>query len=68
MENLIIEATTYTPNINFDAVNGELSISGKSYPENTFEFYKPVNEWIIKYLETTPTKNINIKLVIFGFN
>jgi len=62
MENLIIEATTYTPNINFDAVNGELSISGKSYPENTFEFYKPVNEWIIKYLESTPTKNINIKL------
>ncbi len=62
MENLIIEATTYTPRISFDAQNTLLLISGKSYPENTFEFYKPVNKWIEDYLATTEHEKISVSL------
>ncbi|MDF1874522.1 DUF1987 domain-containing protein [Sulfurimonas sp. SAG-AH-194-I05] len=50
MENLKIEATKYTPEIDFDVVNGALNITGKSYPENTFEYYKPIVEWIKEYM------------------
>ena len=52
MENLKIEATQYTPEINFDAVNGILNIAGKSYPENTFEYYKPIVDWVDEYLQS----------------
>ena len=48
MENLYLEATKYTPEIKLDT-NGVISISGKSYPENTFEFYLPVMNWIKEY-------------------
>ena len=52
MENLIIKATKYTPEINLDATTKILTIVGKSYPENTFEFYKPVSLWVEEFLET----------------
>jgi len=52
MENLIIKATKYTPEINLDASSKILTIVGKSYPENTFEFYKPVSLWVEEFLET----------------
>lgn len=51
MQDLKIEATKYTPSINFDVVNGFLNIKGKSYPENTFEYYQPIINWIEKYLD-----------------
>lgn len=48
MECLKIEETKYTPAISMNP-NGDISIIGKSYPENTFEFYEPVMKWIEKY-------------------
>lgn len=51
MENLRIEATKYTPEIDLDAGSGIMNITGKSYPENTFEYYKPIIAWIEKYLQ-----------------
>jgi len=64
MENLIIEATKYTPEVNLNASSHIQLIAGKSYPENTFEFYKPISLWVEKYLETLHDKNIifNIEL------
>ena len=52
MENLIIKATKYTPEINLDKNTNIMNIVGKSYPENTFEFYKPVLNWIEEYFQT----------------
>lgn len=49
MDNLYIEATQDTPEVNFDATTGILEISGKSLPENIKEFYAPVNDWITDY-------------------
>jgi len=42
MDKLIIEPGIKTPHIIFDAANGSLEIKGKSIPENSIEFYKPV--------------------------
>lgn len=52
MENLKIEATQYTPEIDFNAESGILNITGKSYPENTFEYYKPIVQWTEEFLNS----------------
>jgi len=67
MENLHIKATKYTPEINLDAQKGLIQIKGKSYPENTFEFYAPVIEWIKKYFEN-PKEETTVELEIIYFN
>jgi len=67
MENLKIEATKYTPEIILDT-NGNLSLVGKSYPENTFEFYAPVMAWIENYFETNPAEKTLVNMEIIYFN
>ncbi len=56
MNNLNIKASKYTPEINLDFSSGIMDISGKSYPENTFEYYAPVINWINEYLKVTTNK------------
>ncbi len=68
MENLHIEATKYTPEIKLDADNGLLSFAGKSYPENTFDFYQPTLEWINAYFEEKAQKKTVIEMDIIYFN
>lgn len=50
MEDLHIQASRSTPEINFTAESGQLLMSGESYPENSFEFYQPVMVWLKRYL------------------
>jgi len=45
MNNLIIPETNYTPRVEFKS-NGELTISGKSLPEDTSLFYEPMVNWV----------------------
>jgi len=68
MQNLTISATKYTPEISLDAENGVISMSGKSYPENTFDFYKPVMEWMENYFDTTAKEKSTINMEIIYFN
>lgn len=63
MKNLHIEATKYTPEVNFNASTGILNITGKSYPENTFEYYKPVISWLEEYF-----KNLNDEKVVINLD
>ena len=67
MENLNIEETKYTPKITLDP-SGTISLEGKSYPENTFEFYTPMMDWIKEYFETTPADVTTINMEITYFN
>jgi len=67
MEKLFIEATQYTPEISLD-LNGTISMVGKSYPENTFEFYKPVMNWLEEYFEKNKSNTITVNLEIIYFN
>ncbi len=52
MKNLNIEQTKHTPKITLDAASGLFEFKGKSYPENTFEFYAPIQQWIEEYFKT----------------
>lgn len=49
MEALHITGTKSTPEIHFEQQTGILRMSGESYPENSFEFYKPVLSWIARF-------------------
>ena len=67
MNSLIIEGSPKTPNINFDGNEGSFLISGRSIPENSLDFYKPVMEWLDFYIvEPKATTTVNIKLEYFN--
>lgn len=67
MTTLRLEGTKDTPEIILDA-NGVISVTGKSYPENTFEFYKPVMKWMEEYFETSPQEKTVVNFEIIYFN
>ncbi len=58
MDNLRIEGTKQTPEIDFDANTGILKLSGRSIPENTFEFFNPVLNWLDEFSAQAPDKVI----------
>ena len=49
MEILNLEGTADTPKIILDKENRIFEISGRSLPEDSAEFYRPVIEWINRY-------------------
>jgi hypothetical protein len=67
MNNLVIEATRKTPGIFFDVSNGIFEISGRSIPENSYEFYKPVVDWLNDYISAPLGKTV-LKVSLDYFN
>jgi len=65
LENLKIEATNHSPYIEFNTQEGKFTISGMSYPENTFEFYRPIYRWLEEYYATTTHSmtTLNVELI-----
>lgn len=49
MEPIQLTATAKTPEVLFDAEKGLISFKGRSIPEHTVEFYKPLHQWIEEY-------------------
>jgi len=66
MENLNIESTAYTPEINFNANDNNLNIIGKSTPENTFEFFEPVKSWLNSYFEKEQECTVTFNVPYFN--
>jgi hypothetical protein len=67
METISIEGTPKTPTITFDTGKGFLEIKGRSIPENSIEFYKPLVDWLEKYAaKPQSTTNVNIQLEYFN--
>jgi hypothetical protein len=66
MEPIKIEGSPKTPTVNFEA-SGKIEIKGRSIPENSIEFYKPLIDWLDQYL-TSPAKltNVNVQLEYFN--
>jgi len=67
MENIIIEATNETPQVNFNGNSGIFSISGKSYPENVNNFYKPLFDYINLY-KSNPQEKTTIEFKWLYYN
>lgn len=61
------EGTAKTPKLNFDGENGLFEISGRSIPENSIEFYKPVLSWLDQYI-FHPVENITFTVKLEYFN
>ncbi len=67
MTSIRIEKTRKTPDITFNAESGKLQIEGKSIPENSIEFYKPLVAWLDEYGKNpVETTEVNIKLEYFN--
>ena len=66
MSNLIINDSIKTPTIVFD-ITGILEIKGKSIPENSLEFYRPVFEWLDIYSQS-PAPKTELKISLEYFN
>jgi hypothetical protein len=67
MEILNLEGAEDTPKIILDKKNGIFEISGRSLPEDSAEFYRPVLEWISKYAEgANPATEFVFKLEYFN--
>jgi hypothetical protein len=52
MMELNIARTISTPEIRFDPAGGILAVTGESYPENSFDFYAPVLDWLAANLSS----------------
>nr|WP_240739307.1 DUF1987 domain-containing protein [Marinitoga lauensis] len=68
MEKLYIKPTKSTPEINFDPEKKLLSIKGESYPENSFEFYNPVFEWLERFLSNNFEEEVTFEFEINYLN
>ncbi|MEA3384717.1 MAG: DUF1987 domain-containing protein [Campylobacterota bacterium] len=62
MEKLIIEKQQVTPLIDLNSDENILKFIGKSFPENTFEFYSPVLKWLNEYFSKTVEVSVEIEL------
>ncbi len=67
MEIINLEGTEDTPKIILDKTNGIFEISGRSLPEDTAEFYKPVLDWLARYTQAPNAKTpFTFKLEYFN--
>ena len=66
MEDLKHEGSAKTPVVEFN-YNGELLLKGRSIPENSIEFYKPLIEWLESYSESpNSTTVLSVQLEYFN--
>lgn len=67
MDPIVIEGTPKTPSVNFNAQKGTIEIRGRSIPENSIEFYKPMVDWLDHYSAVPAPKTVvNIHLEYFN--
>ena len=67
METLSLQGSPKTPTIEMNAGSGVIEIKGRSIPENSIDFYRPVVEWLDTYAETAAdVTEVNIQLEYFN--
>jgi hypothetical protein len=67
MESLSIEGTNKTPSIKLNPETGVIDIKGRSIPENSIEFYRPIVEWLDEYAKN-PNKKTTVNVQLEYFN
>ena len=67
MEIIVRDGTPKTPSVRLDGTTGIIEVKGRSIPENSVEFYKPLIDWLEKY-GAAPCANtvVNIQLEYFN--
>ncbi|HAS40699.1 MAG TPA: hypothetical protein DCS93_09485 [Microscillaceae bacterium] len=67
MENLAIEPSKFSPQIDFDSTTGVLKITGASFMEHPLEFYAPVLLWLDQFSKI-PHSQSTLKVHLSYFN
>jgi len=67
MESLNIKGTYDTPTVIFSPESSTFEISGRSYPEDTAEFYIPVLDWVESYV-SNPNEHTQFVFRLDYFN
>jgi len=66
MKTLSIDGSSKTPVVKFDP-SGLLEIKGRSIPENSIEFYRPLVDWLDEYVKTDQKDTVvNVQLEYFN--
>lgn len=67
MAPLQLEGSPKTPQVNFDPETGLLELKGRSIPENSIDFYKPLIDWIDRYGRAPKAKTaLHVQLEYFN--
>ena len=70
MNNISLAQSDNRPKVIMDKDKAFIEFEGKSYPENTFAFYRPLTEWLKHYFkhhnELNKTTLVNFKLTYFN--
>ncbi len=67
MDPLQLEGSPKTPHVNFDPSTGLLELKGRSIPENSIDFYKPLIDWIDRYGRSPNSKTaLHVQLEYFN--
>ncbi|MBI5220007.1 MAG: DUF1987 domain-containing protein [Bacteroidia bacterium] len=67
MEPLIRVKTNKTPVVNFNNLTGKFVMGGRSTPEDSIDFYKPLVDWLIEYIKNPhPSTEVNIHFEYFN--
>jgi hypothetical protein len=67
MAPLQLEGSPKTPHVNFDPETGLLELKGRSIPENSIDFYKPLIDWLDRYGRSPRSKTaLHVQLEYFN--
>lgn len=67
MSELVLQSTSKTPSVKFNRLEGRLELKGRSIPENSLDFYKPLIDWVESYIQTPASRTeFHIQLEYFN--
>ncbi|MCB5250789.1 MAG: DUF1987 domain-containing protein [Candidatus Cloacimonetes bacterium] len=67
MENLYIEGSKFTMEVNYNAETNLCIMKGNSYPEDAINFFEPLNEWLEQYIEEI-NKPLTMEIQLYYLN
>jgi len=59
---LYIARTQVSPEVKYDPSGSVLRIAGESYPENSFDFYAPVLQWLARSLPSLAALRLEVSV------
>ena len=66
--NISIAGSQSTPTVAGDWAQGLLHMQGDSYPENSFEFFGPIIDWLERFLNAPPAPLLRLELRLVYMN
>ena len=68
MNDITISGTQSTPEIRSDWAAGQLCLRGDSYPENSYELFNQVFEWLEQFLAQQPDRPLSLEITLLYLN